>query len=32
MAANETNMKQISENLKSFLTKKMENNRKKQKK
>ena len=29
MAANEINMKQISEDLKSFLTKQMENNAKK---
>ena len=29
MAANEINMKQISEDLKSFLTKEMENNMKK---
>ena len=29
MAANEINMKQISEHLKSFLTKEMENNTKK---
>ena len=29
MAANEINMKQISEDLKSFLTKEMENNAKK---
>ena len=32
MAANEINMKQISENLKSFLIKEMENNRRKNRK